>query len=214
MTRKRARFPWRRNEVRTAAHTIPESAFSLIELLLVLALILILTFLGAGQLTTSARRRELAACGSNLQKIYLALSLCRNDNSAYPFLQSAQTSAEALDLLVPKCTTETGIFICPASGDKALPESEAFAKRRISYDYYMGRATNDDANAVILSDWQINALPKQRGQLIFSPDGKGPGRNHKDKGGNLVTCSGSLVFSAPQAAQDFVFPPTVKLLGP
>jgi prepilin-type N-terminal cleavage/methylation domain-containing protein len=38
-----------------AAHTLPEGAFSLIELLLVLALILILTVLSAGRLTTSAR---------------------------------------------------------------------------------------------------------------------------------------------------------------
>jgi type II secretory pathway pseudopilin PulG len=200
--------------VQTAAQTLPESAFSLIELLLVLALILILTFLGAGQLTTSSRRRELAACGSNLQKIYVALSLYSNDNGAYPFIKTAQSSTEPLSLLIPKCTTDTGIFICPASGDKALPEGEPFAKHRISYDYYMGRTTNDDPNAMILSDWQVDALPKKRGQIIFSPDGKGSGHNHKDKGGNLVTCAGALVFSTPQAARDFVFPSTVKLLEP
>jgi len=200
--------------VRTAAHTLSEGAFSLIELLLVLALLLILTVLSARRFTTSARKRELAACGGNLQKIYLALGFYRNDNGAYPFLPEAQTSAEPLSLLVPKGTTDTEIFICPGSGDKPLPESEPFNKRRISYDYYMGRATNDDPHAIILSDWQVDALPKERGHLIFSLDGKKPGNNHGAVGGNLLSCGGAVLFSPPKAQQDFVFPPTVKLLGP
>jgi prepilin-type N-terminal cleavage/methylation domain-containing protein len=200
--------------VRTAAHTHTEGAFSLIELLVVLALLLILTVLSTSRLTTSARRRELAACGSNLQKIYLALSLYRGDNGAYPFLPEAQSSAEPLSLLIPKCTTDTEIFICPGSGDKPLPESEPFNKKRISYDYYMGRATNADPRDIILSDWQVDALPKERGHLIFSLDGKKPGNNHETAGGNLISCGGALVFSPPKAQQDFMFPSTIKLLGP
>ena len=97
--------------MRAAAHKFSVGAFSLIELLLVLAIILILTVLGARRLTTSARKRELAACGGNLQKIYLALGFYRNDNGAYPFLPEAQTSAAPLSLLVPKGTTDTAIFI-------------------------------------------------------------------------------------------------------
>jgi type II secretory pathway pseudopilin PulG len=200
--------------VRTAAHTLSEGAFSLIELLVVLALIIILTVLSAGRLTTSARRRELAACGNNLQKIYLALNFFRGDNGAYPFLPEAQTSAEPLSLLVPKGTTDTQIFICPGSGDKPLPESEAFGKHRISYDYYMGRATNGDPQDIILSDWQVDTLPKQKGSPIFSMNGKKPGNNHDAVGGNLLSCGGAVVFSGPKAAQDLVFPSTVRLLGP
>jgi prepilin-type N-terminal cleavage/methylation domain-containing protein len=200
--------------VRTAVPTLSESAFSLIELLVVLALILILTVLSTSRFTTSARKRELAACGGNLQKIYLALGFYRNDNGSYPFLPEAQTSAEPLSLLVPKGTTDTEIFICPGSGDKSLPESEPFNKRRISYDYYMGRATPSDPRDLILSDWQVDALPKERGHLIFSPDGKRPGNNHEAAGGNLLSCGGAVVFSPPKAGQDFVFPSTVKLLGP
>lgn len=200
--------------MRTAVPTLSESAFSLIELLVVLALILILTVLSAGRLTSSARRRQMAACASNLQKIYLSLSLYRNDHGAYPFLPDAQTSAEPLSLLIPKCTTETAIFVCPGGDDKPLPESEPFPKSRISYDYYMGRATNDDPGSIILSDWQVDALPKTRGQFIFSLNGKKPGNNHDAVGGNLVSCGGAVVFSPPKARQDFVFPNTVKLLGP
>jgi prepilin-type N-terminal cleavage/methylation domain-containing protein len=200
--------------VRTAAHTLPEGAFSLIELLVVLALLLILTVLSAGRLTTSARRRELAACGGNLEKIYLALSLYRGDNGAYPFVPDAPSSEDPLSLLIPKCTTDTEIFICPGSGDKPLPESKPFNKSRISYAYYMGRATNSDPSDFILSDWQVDALPKERGHLIFSLDGKKPGNNHQAVGGNLVSCGGAVVFSPPKAQQDVLFPSTVKLLEP
>jgi type II secretory pathway pseudopilin PulG len=197
-----------------AAHTLSEGAFSLIELLLVLALLLILTVLSTSRFTTSARRRELAVCAGNLQKIYLALSLYRDDNGAYPFLADAPSSAGPLSLLIPKSTTDTEIFICPGSGDKLLPESEPFNKSRISYDYYMGRATNSDARDIILSDWQVDAGPKERGHLIFSLDGKKPGNNHAALGGNLMSCGGAVVFSPPKANQDVLFPPTVKLLAP
>jgi prepilin-type N-terminal cleavage/methylation domain-containing protein len=200
--------------VRTAAYTLPEGAFSLIELLIVLALILILTVLSASRLTTSAKKRQLASCSGNLQKIYLALGFYRNDHGAYPFLPDAQSSAEPLSLLIPKSTTDTEIFICPGSGDKLLPESEPFGKSRISYDYYMRRATNDDPHDILLSDWQVDAMPKKRGDLIFSPDGKKPGNNHQAVGGNLLSCGGAVVFSGPKAVQDVAFPSTVKLLGP
>jgi prepilin-type N-terminal cleavage/methylation domain-containing protein len=197
-----------------AAHTLSEGAFSLIELLVVLALILILTVLSASRFSTSARRRELAACGGNLQKIYLALNFYRGDHGAYPLLPDAQTSAEPLSLLIPKGTTDTEIFICPGSGDKSLPESEPFNKSRISYDYYMGRTTTDDPHEIILSDWQVDTSPKEKGRQIFSLDGKRPGNNHEAVGGNLLSCGGAVVFSPPKAGQDFVFPSAVKLLGP
>jgi hypothetical protein len=170
--------------------------------------------LGASQWTTSARKRELAACSGNLQKIHLALGFYRNDNGAYPFLPEAQTSSEPLSLLVPKGTTDTEIFICPASGDKLLPESVSFAKSRISYDYYMGRPTNSEPQDIILSDWQVDALPKKKGALLFSPDGRKPGNNHGAAGGNLLSCGGAVVFSAPKADQDLLFPSTVRLLSP
>jgi prepilin-type N-terminal cleavage/methylation domain-containing protein len=199
--------------VRAAAHTLPDGAFSLVELLIVLALLLILTVMGTNHLTTSAQKRELASCAGNLQKIYLAMSLYREDNGAYPCLANAQTSEEPLSLLVPKCTTDTEIFICPGSGDSLLPQSERFTGRRISYDYYMGRATNGDPQDIILSDWQVDTLAKKRGRPIFSADGRKPGNNHAG-GGNLLSLGGTVQFSAPKADRDVIFPSTVRLLAP
>jgi hypothetical protein len=78
----------------------------------------------------------------------------------------------------------------------------------------MGRGAKDDPQDILLSDWQVDASPKKRGVQIFSPDGGKPGNNHRDTGGNLLTCGGALVFSPPKADRDVVFPATVKLLGP
>jgi type II secretory pathway pseudopilin PulG len=200
--------------VRPVVHTFSQGAFSLLELLLVLAIIIILTTLSASRLTTSARKRQLAACAGNLQKIYLALGFYRNDNGSYPFLPEAVLAAEPLSLLIPKDTTDTSIFICPASEDSPLPQSEPFRQDRISYDYYMGRPTNSDPQDILLSDWQVDTLAKSKGRLIFSPDGKKPGNNHQAAGGNLLTCGGAVVFSPPTAERDVVFSATVRLLGP
>jgi hypothetical protein len=78
----------------------------------------------------------------------------------------------------------------------------------------MGRATNGDPQDIILSDWQVDTSPKPKGSLIFSLNGKKPGNNHDAVGGNLLSCGGAVVFTGPKAAQDLVFPSTVRLLGP
>jgi type II secretory pathway pseudopilin PulG len=200
--------------MRTMANTLSVGAFSLVELLVILALLIILTVLSAGRFSTSARRREMAACQGNLEKIFLALSLYRGDNSAYPALPAARDSEEPLSLLVPKCTTDTEIFICPGSRDKPLPEGERFGGGRISYAYYMGRATNGDPQDIVLSDWQVDSAPKKKGQPVFSLDGKKPGNNHDANGGNLLSCGGAASTSGPAAAQDLLYPPTVRLLNP
>jgi type II secretory pathway pseudopilin PulG len=189
--------------------------FSLLELLIVLTLLIILTVMMDSQFSVSSRNRALAGCRKNLQTIYLALSIYENDNNgAFPFLTGAATSAGPLSLLVPKSTTVTEIFICPGSKDPLLPEAESFAGRKISYAYYMGRTTNDDAGAIIVSDAQVDAAPKNKGQQIFSEDGRKPGNNHGKEGGNLLSRGGEVTGSGPRASGDVRYPPGVRLLNP
>jgi type II secretory pathway pseudopilin PulG len=200
--------------MRTVANRPLAGAFSLVELLVVLALLIILTVMSASRFTASDRRREMGACQANLEKIYLALSLYRGDNSTYPALPEARASEEPLSLLVPKCNTDTGIFLCPSSGDKALPEGERFSRRRISYAYYMGRTANDDPQNILLSDWQVDSAPKKKGQPVFSLNGGMPGNNHKEHGGNLLSCGGAASSCGARAERDLLFPSTVRLLNP
>ena len=188
--------------------------FSLVELLCVLVILIILSVMLNSRLSGVHRRTAQELCRKNLQTIYLALNIYSNDNhGTYPFLKDAAISSAPLSLLLPRSTTETGIFICPGSQDTALPEGEPFGQRRISYAYYMGRATNAAAQA-ILSDWQVNNLPKTKGQPLFSSDGKKPANNHDKDGGNILLDNGEVVRSGPNADRDLPIPPGVALLNP
>lgn len=189
------------------------NGFSLVELLVVLAILVVLMVLSSSRFNASARRRDLAACQKNLEKIYLALSLYQGDNDAFPFLSNAGASEIPLSGLIPKCTTDTAIFICPGSRDKPLPEGERFGQRRISYAYYMGWATNDP-NQILVTDWQVDTNGKRKGELVFSPDGKRPANNHYAEGGNFLSCGGEVSQSRPKAARDLPLPPGGRLLNP
>jgi prepilin-type N-terminal cleavage/methylation domain-containing protein len=192
----------------------PERGFSLVELLCVLVIVIILAVMLSSRLSGAHRHTIQELCRKNLQTISLSLNIYANDNrGAFPFLKNAANSSEPLSLLVPHSTTETAIFLCPGATDKALPEGESFAQRRISYAYYMGRATNNSADA-ILSDWQVNNLPKTNGQPLFSPDGKKPANNHDKDGGNLLLGGGAVISSGPAAGVDLPIPPGVTLLNP
>lgn len=190
------------------------TGFVLIELLAVTAIILILFVLYWGSGGESREHRQRTACQQNLQGIYMALKIYADQQSGkFPVVTGAQTSAEALDVLVPQYTIDTSVFVCPTSKDRPLPAGESFRKRRISYAYYMGRR-DGGAPEVLLTDWQVNTLPKSAGQLLFSETGQAPGNNHGKTGGNLLFTDGHADWSAPRAPASLVFTQGVVLLNP
>ena len=167
-----------------------EAGFSLIELLVVVLILVLLSTLMWRKMSGEGERSKAAECQQNLQKLFIALQLYSTDHKeAFPAVQGATHSEQALDPLVPKCTADTTVFICPASKDSALPSGESLLKKRISYAYYMGRRASD-ADAVLVTDEQVNAGSKSPGQQVFSSDGKPPGNNHENKGGNFLFCDG------------------------
>jgi prepilin-type N-terminal cleavage/methylation domain-containing protein len=194
---------------------LSQGGFSLLELVVVLAILIILSTMMTSRLTGAHRKTNRELCRKNLQEVFVAFTLYANDNQGnYPALKEARTAEAPLSLLVPRSTTETAMFICPGSDDKPLPEGESFARRRISYAYYMGRATNNSAGEVLLSDWQVDTRAKTTGQALFSTDGKKPGNNHGKDGGNLLLGSGEVLASGPKAERDLPTPPGVTLLNP
>jgi prepilin-type N-terminal cleavage/methylation domain-containing protein len=189
--------------------------FSLIELMLVVLIICVLTILSMSRLSGSNRDKLKAACQKNLQTIYLSLSIYANDNKGqFPVVKEATTAEEPLAVLVPKYTTVTEAFICPASSDRKLPEGESFARKRVSYAYYMGRTTNETTDQVIVSDRQVDTTVKRLGQPIFSADGNKPGANHGKYGGNFVMLSGETAHCGANADRDFLFGTNITLLNP
>ncbi len=168
-----------------------------------------------GRGSWSDGHRQMNHCQKNLQNIYLAMSIYAADNKdSFPAVKGAETSEAPLSLLVPRSTTVTEIFICPSSSDNKLPEGESFAKRRISYAYYMNHTKSDGADSPLLSDRQVNTFPKIKRQLIFSENGKAPGANHAKNGGNFLYCDGEVKSSKPRASRDFLFPTNIVLLNP
>jgi len=189
------------------------SGFSLIELLATVAIILILVTLYWGPNSTSRQRALQTSCRKNLEKLYLAVDLYASDHRRqFPVVSGAATSAQALDPLVPRYTSDTALFICPASKDPSPPSGEPIRARRISYAYYMGRTpTNRQA---LITDRQVDSQAKEAGQLIFSNDGKPPGDNHRQLGGNLLFCDGHVEPSPARTAVPLPLGPGEALLNP
>lgn len=176
------------------------SGFSLIELLITAAIILILTTLYFGPNNASKQQALKRVCEKNLEKIYVSMEIYANEHAGrFPFSSGARTSQEALDVLVPKYTSDPSPFVCPGSKDGPLPPGRPLREGRISYAYYMGQNLTNSAQ-VLMTDRQIDSLPKTAGQLVFSPNGKPPGNNHGKFGGNFLFCDGHTASSGAAAA--------------
>ena len=197
-----------------ASITRKASGFSLIELLVVAALLIVMSVMLYGFGSASHQKTQKQLCADNLQKVYLSLQIYANDfNGAFPVNTNAQTSDEALDVLLPKYTVDNSIFICPGGRDSAIPLNVPIRNRRISYAYYMGERVDNSTNA-LMSDRQINTLPKKIGEQIFSLNGKKPANNHHKYGGNILFCDGSVEATKPLAEFPLAFSNGVVLLNP
>lgn len=189
-------------------------AFSLIELLITTALILTLFVMTHGSRTKSRNLRQMQQCSRNLQSAFVALDIYANEHGGiFPVVTNAPSSEVALAMLVPRYTSITSAFICPGSGDPELPGGESFEHRKISYAYYMGRRRTEAAEP-LMTDEQVDVSAKTAGRPLFSQNGKGPGNNHKEKGGNLLYADGRVQTSKPTAPQSLLLSEGVTLLNP
>jgi prepilin-type processing-associated H-X9-DG protein len=189
-------------------------AFSLLELLISIAIIFIMFTLYFGGGGKQYQVKKMEECEKNLQNVYVAVqTFARENKDALP-ATNARTSETPLSALVPRYTTGSEFFICPGSKDKPLPDAQPFADRKISYAYYMGRQLSDGADKALLSDEQVNTSSKTNRQLVFSLDGKKIANNHDKYGGNFLFCDGHVQSTGPLAAFDLTFTNPVVLLNP
>jgi prepilin-type N-terminal cleavage/methylation domain-containing protein/prepilin-type processing-associated H-X9-DG protein len=190
------------------------AAFSLVELLIVIALMGVLYVMCFSFGSPVHQRSQKELCQDNLQKLFLAMQIYDNDLGKYPFNTDAQTSEAVLQELVPRYTADTSLFICPGGRDAGIPTGAALTNSKISYAYYMGRDSNSPADAFIVSDRQINTLSKNIGGQVFSLDGKSPGNNHSKFGGNVLFGDGSVQMTTPVATFSLAFSNGIVLLNP
>ncbi len=203
------------NLARNSSRPRRDPAFSLLELLIVMALIIIMFTLYWGGGSRGFQTRQIANCEKNLEYDFVALKTYSVDNDGkFPVLAGTTTSEPVLSLLIPRATTRTEFFICPGSHDRAIPPAEPFAKRTISYAFYTGHTAADGAACPLMSDRQVDTNAKTAGQLVFSLDGKKPGNNHFKYGGNVMFCDGSVRSTPARAAFDLTNAPNVVLLNP
>lgn len=192
----------------------PRAAFSLVELLITLALMIIMVVLFFGFGSRSHQGKMKVECQRNLTRIHVALEIFARDNGgAFPFVPQAPSSEVPLSLLVPRCTIDTPAFICPGSKDQPLPEGMPFAQRRISYAYFMGQQP-ETASAPLMSDRLIDTAAKQQGAVIFSTTGKPPGNNHHKYGGNFLFADGRTESVPTRVPFPLVWTQSVVLLNP
>jgi len=188
--------------------------FSLIELLITVALILILMTAYYGPNNSNRQQALKRACQKNLEKIYVSMEIYANEHAgAFPVVTGARSSEEALDTLVPRYTSDTSPFICPASKDPVLPAGESFRSRKISYAYYMGCYLTNSTQ-VLMSDRQVDTQAKSPGQAVFSSTGNGPGSNHRKLGGNFLFCDGHTEMSPAVASIPLGLANDERLLNP
>ena len=199
--------------MRTSQRThAAREAFSLMELLCVMAILLILLLGMFGSGNGQGQKKKL--CADNLQKIYLALQIYANDyKGSLPLNTNAVTAEDALDLLVPHYSADTTIFICPGGRDAPIASGESLRNHRISYAYYMGRRLDTPTN-VLLSDRQMNTEPKRKGDFVFSTNGIARGNNHNRYGGNFLLGDGSVQASESELTFPLPAAPGVVLLNP
>ena len=189
-------------------------AFSLVELLVTLAIIIVLFVVMYGFSSKSHQQQQKIVCQKNLTTILVALEIfAREHEGVFPVLTNALTSEEPLAQLVPKYTAMTEMFICPGSKDKRIPDGELFTKRRISYAYYMGQRAESSAE-LLMSDQQIDTRPKLVGAQVFSLDGKKPGNNHHKYGGNLLYVDGRTEKISATTPYSLIPTQGVVLLNP
>src|SRR5215211_5163199 len=80
----------------------PERGFSLVEMLITIALIIIMFVMLYGKGSRRFQHEQKQACQENLQNIYVALQLYANDtDGVFPIRTEAKTSEQALSLLLP-----------------------------------------------------------------------------------------------------------------
>jgi prepilin-type N-terminal cleavage/methylation domain-containing protein/prepilin-type processing-associated H-X9-DG protein len=190
-------------------------AFSMIELLITVLIILVLFTMYWGGNSASRQKGSMAKCQKNLQNIFMAMQIYANEHSAkFPAKTGSKLSEEPLDRLVPHYTSDTAGFICPGSKDSQPPGGESIAKRTISYAYYMGRTSNDGAQDALMSDRQVDTQSKSVNQALFSTTGKPPGNNHRQYGGNILFCDGHADRSDPRSSFSLVVTQGIVLLNP
>ncbi len=154
-------------------------AFSLIELVVVLALISILTVYSIGESIRLRGERNIVVCSENLQHLYTSLRVYAAEHGGlFPHNAQAKTADEVLGDLVPAYVANPALFFCPALGDRVPSTLGSLVGKRLSYDYAEGLQESSPPGLPLMRDHQADrdVVPK-----------------HGEAGGHVLRVDGSVV---------------------
>lgn len=130
------------------------SAFSFIEMLVVLVIGSVLYVAALGPMRSYLDGKRSTLCAENLRKLHLVMSLyAAEHDEAFPAVQAKAEADEAFALLVPKYTSDPGVFACPVS------------RKPIGYSYVSGLKRTDTAPLVLDTEAGHGKLP---GNILFA----------------------------------------------
>ncbi|HKQ37230.1 MAG TPA: DUF1559 domain-containing protein, partial [Verrucomicrobiae bacterium] len=168
--------------MKTFGHRSPPPAFTLIELLMVIAIIAILAALLLPVISKGKMRARQAQCASNLKQIGLAFHEFAHDhNSRYP-MQVRTNEGGTLEF-VPFGTSrlyrhfqalsndllDVSMLVCPSDRRNAAPSFDRLSNTNVSYSL-RPLTTYDTTEATLASDWNIIGGINTSNRILWSAD--------------------------------------------
>jgi len=187
MSRGRAK---RRLGVSEALSENAGAGFTLVELLVVVAIIAILAGLLLPAVAQAKARGKGAGCLNNLRQIGLATQMYADENESYPPAWISSTT-RWMDLLKPMLPKQSGVYLCPADTQRLAVAWDT----NIFLSYGINTFRFDDQAHCFWYGVKANAVPRPSGTIIFADCT--PGKYY---------CGGGSAFKEPVVDVDYRHP--------
>jgi prepilin-type processing-associated H-X9-DG protein len=146
------------------------TGFTYVELVIAMVIVIVLAGVVLGPSDAAAEKKKLAACAETMRKLHLTLMLYANEHDGvFPVSRGAESSGDALGLLVPAYSADDSIFGCEGGG----------------YSYVMGLKRGE--RGMLVADRFGREGSNVRGEAAFHERG-----NHDRHGGNVLHADGHV----------------------
>ncbi len=183
-------------------HTFRNKAYSVIEIIIGMAIIVMLAGLLCASLRASRARSHVASCANNLRQLGMGLEMFADDHDGrYP---RDPKNTDDLSPLYPHYVDDLSVFMCPAAQAR-LPRSEY-----VSSPQHLSRSRQDEVIGIDYEyrgeqfplhqtpSWNHAGKKPTTYVLLYDNDNRGtPSRidaadNHGARGGNKLFSDGSV----------------------